>query len=100
MPVNLKMKTPLIIFAAGNLIDMFSTLYLTGMGYREANPFMAALLPYPFLFALVKIGAMGLVMWILWKNRECRSARMTAWLAAVVYGLISVYYLFVFAFLV
>lgn len=79
---------------------MFSTLYLTGMGYREANPFMAALLHSPFLFGLVKISAMGLVIRILWKSRECRSAIMTAWFAAVVYGLISLYYLFVFAFLV
>lgn len=94
------MRTPLTIFAVGSLIDMISTPYVTGMGYREANPFMAALLPYPFLFALVKISAMGLVIWILWKSRECRSARMTAWFAAGVYGLISVYYLFVFAFLV
>lgn len=94
------MRTPLIIFAIGNLIDMFSTLYLTGMGYREANPFMAALLHSPFLLCLVKISTTWLVIWILWNSRECRSARKTAWFAAVLYGLISLYYLFVFAFLV
>jgi hypothetical protein len=94
------MKAPLIIAGIGNLIDTVSTLYLINQGYTEVNPFMAALLPYPFLFALVKISAMWLVIWILWKSRECRSARMTAWFAAGVYGLISLYYLFVFAFLV
>lgn len=87
------MKTPLIIAGVGNLIDMVSTLYLINKGYTEANPFMAALLPYPLLFSVVKIGAMGWVLWILWKSREYRTARITAWIAAVVYGLISVYYL-------
>lgn len=90
------MKAPLIIAAIGNLIDMVSTLYLNGRGYSEANPFMAALLPYPALFVSVKIGAMALVIWILWKNREDKTARKTAWAAAGLYGLLAVYYLVVF----
>jgi hypothetical protein len=90
------MKTPLIIAAIGNLIDTVSTLYLNGRGYTEANPFMSALLPYPALFVSVKIGAMALVIWILWKNRESQIARITAWFAAGLYGLIAVYYLVVF----
>ena len=94
------MKAPLIIAAIGNLIDTVYTMYLTRLGYTEANPFMAALLPYPALFALVKIGGMSLAIWILWKSRESKSARMTAWAAAGLYGLIAVYYLFVFPFLV
>lgn len=90
------MKTPLIIAAIGNLIDMVSTLYLSGRGYTEANPIMAALLPHPVLFATVKIGAMTLVLVSLWKKREYKSARFTAWFAAVLYEMIAVYYLFVF----
>lgn len=94
------MKIPLIIAAIGNLIDMVSTLHLNGRGYTEANPFMAALLPHPVLFATVKIGAMALVIWILWKNREDKTARKTAWAAAGLYGLLAVYYLVVFPMLV
>lgn len=88
------MKTPLIIAGIGNLIDMVSTLSLSRQGYEEANPFMAVLLPHPVLFATVKIGAMTLALWILWRNRESQLARITAWFAAGLYGLISVYYLF------
>lgn len=90
------MKALLIIAAIGNLIDLLSTLYLSGLGYVEANPFMAVLLPHPALFALVKIGAMALALWILWKNRESGVAIMTAWFAAGLYGLISVYYAWFF----
>jgi hypothetical protein len=89
-------KTPLIIATIGNLIDMVSTLYLNGRGYTEANPIMAALLPHPVLFAAVKIGGMALALWILWRNRESQIARITAWVAAGLYGLIAVYYLVVF----
>ena len=90
------MKTPLIIAAIGNLIDLISTLYLFRLGYMEANPVMAALLPHPVLFTLVKIGGMALVLWILWKSRDSKTARKTAWFAAGVYGLIALYYLFFF----
>ena len=94
------MKTPLIIAAIGNLIDMVSTLYLSGRGYTEANPTMAALLPHPVLFATVKIGGMALALWILWRNRDSQIARITAWVAAGLYGLLAVYYLVVFPMLV
>ena len=39
------MKKPIIIAEIGNLIDLASTLYLFRLGYMEANPVMAALLP-------------------------------------------------------
>ena len=90
------MKTPLTIAAIGNLIDLISTLYLSGLGYVEANPVMAALLPHPALFALVKIGGMTLALWILWKNRDSEIARKTAWFVVGLYSLISLYYLFFF----
>lgn len=94
------MKTPIMIIWMGNLIDLAATLCLTELGYQEANPFMAALLPYPALFATVKIGAMAAATWILWRNRGYRSARVTAWVAAGLYGGIAVYYLAVFPMLV
>ena len=90
------MKKPLIIAAIGNLIDLIATLHLTRLGYMEANLVMAALLPRPKLFTLVKIGGMTLALWILWKNRDSEIARKTAWCVAVVYGLIALYYLFFF----
>lgn len=90
----------LFIAGAGNLIDLVSTLRLTHLGYTEVNPVMAALLPHPVLFALVKICGMTVALWILWKNRESKVARITAWAAAGLYGLIAVYYLAVFPVLV
>ena len=90
------MRTPIIIIWTGNIIDLVATLHLSGLGYTEANPFMAALLPHPLLFALVKTGGMALATWILWKNRDSDIARITAWVAAGLYGLIALYYLAVF----
>lgn len=90
------MKTPIIIIWTGNIIDLVATLHLSGLGYTEANPFMAALLPHPVLFALVKIIGMAVATWILWRNRDSDIARITAWAAAGLYGLIALYYLVVF----
>ena len=87
------MKTPITIIWTGNIIDLVATLHLSGLGYTEANPFMAALLPHPLLFTLVKTGGMALATRILWRNRGYTSARITAWVAAGLYGLIALYYL-------
>jgi len=89
-----------MIIWTGNIIDLVATLHLTGLGYQEANPVMAALLPHPVLFSLVKLVAMAAALGVLWKNRGCTSARMTAWAAAGLYGLIALYYLAVFPMLV
>lgn len=89
-----------MIIWTGNIIDLVATLHLTGLGYQEANPVMAALLPHPLLFTLVKIGGMAAATWILWKNKGYESARITAWVAAGLYGLIALYYLAVFPLLI
>lgn len=86
------MKTPLLIAYLGNFIDMVSTLYLYGLGYTEINPIMAPLLRFPAVFAVVKLFAMGCALHILWRNRAHRAAHWLAWLAAAVYGAISIYY--------
>lgn len=90
------MKTPITIIWTGNIIDLIATLHLTGLGYQEANPFMAALLHRPLLFALVKIIGMAVATWILWRNRGYKSARITAWAAAGLYSLLALYYIAVF----
>lgn len=87
------MKTRLTIAYIGNLIDLIATLYLTKQGFHEVNPFMRPLLGCPWLFAAVKILAMTWVCLFLWKRREDRHALPLATLAAVVYGLIAVYYM-------
>lgn len=81
--------TPLLIIAGlGNFIDTFSTLYLYGFGYVEANPVMAALLPHPWLFAMTKLGVFTALL--LWLHK--RRAKLAAAIAAVVYGAVAVYY--------
>lgn len=86
------MKTPLLIAYLGNLIDMVSTLCLYGLGYTELNPIMAPLLRFPAVFAVVKLFAMGCALHILWRNRAHQMAKVLAWVAAGVYGVISIYY--------
>lgn len=91
------MKIPLLIAYLGNFIDMVSTLYLYGLGYTEINPIMAPLLRFPAVFVFVKLFAMGCALHILWRNRAHRAAQRLAWLAAAVYGAISIYYCAFFA---
>lgn len=91
------MRTRLIIAGIGNLIDLIATLHLLGVGFVEINPIMAQLVPYPRLFAAVKMGAMTGVLLFLWKNREDRHAKPLATFAAVVYALLTVYYIVFFA---
>lgn len=90
------MRTRLTIAFLGNLIDTAATLYLSGLGYMEANPVMAWLLRWPAVFAGVKIGAMTAVVWWLWKRRGDRYAALAATVAAMVYGAVSVYYIVFF----
>lgn len=90
------MRTLLTIAFLGNLIDTAATLYLSSLGYIEANPVMAWLLQWPAVFAGVKIGAMTAVVWWLWKRRGDRNATLAATVAAMVYGAVSVYYIVFF----
>ena len=93
------MKTRLIIAFIGNLIDAAATLYLTSLGYTEANPVMARLLQYPVLFATVKMALMTTVLLWIWKRRGDRKASVASWIAAVTYAAIAIYYVIFFAFL-
>lgn len=90
------MKLHLILAFLGNLIDTAATLYLSSLGYIEANPVMAWLLRWPAVFAGVKIGAMTAVVWWLWKRRGDRNAALAAAASAVIYGAVSVYYIVFF----
>lgn len=89
-------KALLLTAFLGNLIDTAATLYLSSLGYIEANPVMAWLLQWPAVFAEVKIGAMTAAVWWLWKRRGDRYAALAATVAAVVYGAVSVYYIVFF----
>ena len=88
------MKLRLCIAYIGNFIDLISTLNLTEQGFYEVNPFMRPLLDHPWLFTAVKLLAMTWVCLFLWKRREDRHALPIATFAAIVYGLIAVYYMF------
>lgn len=83
---------PLIIAYLGNIIDTVATLYLMDKGFIEVNPFMAALLQSPFIFALVKISIMTILVIRLWMCRESKRARIASWVAAGLFGGLSVYY--------
>lgn len=86
------MRTLLLIAGFGNLIDTIATVYLTSVGYVEVNPFMAKLLEFPAVFVTVKMAVMTGLLVFLWRKRADRHAKPMAILAAVVYGLIAVYY--------
>lgn len=86
------MKLRLTIAFLGNLIDMVATLWLVSLGYHEANPVMRWLLNYPILFVTVKLGLMAALLCYLWHERENKLAVIASWIAAVVYGAISIYY--------
>lgn len=90
------MRMLLTIAGVGNLVDAVATVYLTRLGYLEANPVMRWLLQTPEVFVMVKILVMtALLLWF-WHRREDRHAMPLAAVAAVVYGLISTYYLVFF----
>ena len=84
----------------GNLIDTVATLHLTNLGYVEANPIMAWLLQWPLLFIAIKILAMTAVIILLWRDRHDKNTIIASWIASAVYGLIGIYYVFIFRFLI
>ena len=86
------MKVLLLIAWLGNLIDTIATVYLTSLGYVEANPIMAQLLNYPVIFVIVKIALMTGLCAYLWMKRLDKHAMPMAIVASVVYGLITAYY--------
>ena len=88
---------PLIIAYLGNIIDTVATLYLADKGFIEANPFMASLLQTPCMFALVKISIMTIVVIRLWICRGNKNARIASWVAAAIFGALSLYYCVIFA---
>ena len=90
------MKAFLIIAWLCNLIDTIATVYLTSIGYVEANPVMAQLLSYPLLFITVKTLLMTGLCAYLWLKRTDKHAKPLATLAAIVYGAIAVYYVWFF----
>ena len=94
------MKMRLIISFVGNLIDIIATLYLTNLGYMEANFIMARTLQWPLLFIAIKLLAMTLVLVLLWRERHDKKAIFASWIACIVYGLIGVYYVFIFRLLI
>ena len=86
------MKVLLLIAWLGNLIDTIATVYLTSLGYVEANPIMAQLLNYPVIFVIVKLLLMTGLCAYLWLKRLDKHAKPLAIDAAIIYGLITAYY--------
>ena len=86
------MKLLLLIAWLGNLIDTIATVYLTSLGYVEANPIMAQLLNYPVIFVIVKLLLMTGLCAYLWLKRLDKHAKPLAIDAAIIYGLITAYY--------
>lgn len=90
------MKILLLIAWLGNLIDTIATVYLTSIGYVEANPIMAQLLNYPVIFVIVKLLLMTGLCAYLWLKRLDKHAMPMAIVAAIVYGPITTYYVWLF----
>lgn len=86
------MKRLLTTAWLGSLIDTIATVYLSSIGYIEANPIMAILLECPPVFVTVKMVVMTGLLVYLWQKRTDKHAKAMATLAASVYGLIAVYY--------
>lgn len=80
-----------------NLIDTLATLHFfnTGM-FVELNPFMAFLLKNPIVFAIVKIGAMTVILVRLWSVKEDRRAKIAMNVGCWIYGVIAAYYIAIF----
>lgn len=90
---TIMMKARLFIGVIGNLIDTIATLILYyNYGYTEANPIMAILLKTPWLFVCVKLLVMTIIAVWLWRNKDYKNAQAAAWIIAIVYGLIAIYY--------
>lgn len=90
------MKLLLLIAWLGNLIDTIATVYLTSLGYVEANPIMAQLLDYPLVFVIVKLLLMTGLCAYLWLKRLDKHAKPMAIVSDVVYGAITAYYAWFF----
>lgn len=90
------MKVLLLIAWLGNLIDTIATVYLTSIGYVEANPIMAQLLANPLVFVIVKLLIMTGLCAYLWLKRLDKHAKPMAIVADVVYGSIAIYYAWFF----
>ena len=91
------MKARLISTAVFNLIDTFSTLFLTQtLGLEEANPACRSLLSVSVvLFFAWKLVIPNLALWALWELRENKLARIATWIPFVVYGLLAAYHGFI-----
>jgi hypothetical protein len=89
----------LVILWVCNLIDTVATLYYTQAGLLvEINPIMAALLESPPAFVCVKIVGMTAICGYLWMFRRFKIARCGAFVGAVVYIGLAIYYAVVTAF--
>jgi hypothetical protein len=95
------MKIRLILIWLFNLIDTAATLYLYWFHDGvELNPLAALLLPYPQLFANVKLGAMTVVMWLILRRRDAVLCKAASWILFIEYFLVTIYYAIMFLFLI
>lgn len=79
-----------------NIIDTFITLYVTQRGFVELNPVTRILLYFPSVFAFVKITLVSLLLYLLWRKRAERLARVASWVAFGIYGAVMVHYCITF----
>ena len=95
------MKTKLIIAWIGNLIDIFSTLYLLNnySFFYELNPLMRWLLQWPILAVVCKLVVVGGILIYIYYKQNASYANSLANFAAVLYGGLGVYYILWFSIL-
>ena len=85
----------LVLLGVGvfNVADYFLTLYAVKQGFREANPFMDAIL-HTFWFPKVKLLAVPLLLLVIWLHRKRIGGRMQYYAGTLfaAYTSLMVYY--------
>lgn len=89
----------LLLFGTGifNIVDYFVTLHVVGLGFKEANPAMAALLHTPY-FPMVKLVLIPLLLTFVWFSRKYVGDRLFcyAWLVFASYSSLMLYFVWLF----
>ena len=79
-----------------NVLDIICTLVMIHLGFAaEANPFMLELIEKSeFIFASIKISLVSLCVYLLWRLREYRVARVASFFCFLTYLFLMCYHVF------
>jgi hypothetical protein len=91
--IQKKLLAGIIFF---NLLDIIFTLLVVNLGFAvEANPFMLEILEInEIFFAGIKLSLVSLCVFLLWRLREYRVARISTFFCFLTYGCLMTYHIF------